>query len=126
MYPWPSFGGFQFHRDETAVYGTDTGWNIAPNYSRQRPLGSAIDAITTLSIGSAERSFEAYLTPERFQILFSMINTKAVFTDWTRPTPDSRNAFLSDVTQVNTGVFSYKRNGPITRKILARIALVSA
>lgn len=125
MYPFPSFGGFQFKREETAVYGTDTGWNIVPAYSRQRPLGSAADAITTMSIGSADRSFELYLTPERFQILLSLINTKALFTDWNRPVPDSRNAFLAEVTQINTGLYSYKGPNGITRKILARVALVS-
>lgn len=125
MYPWPSFGGFQFTRAETAIFGTDQGWALTPSYSRSRPLGSSTDVITTLSIGSADRTFECYLTQDRFTILLSLLNTKALFTDWKRPTPDSRSAFLSEVTQIDEG-YSQVYTGPAKRLIRTRIVLISA
>lgn len=124
-YPWPSYGGFRFKRDENAIWGTDNGWALAPNYNRQRPLGSASDVITTLSIGSAERTFECYLTIERFNALQGLLNTKALFTDWARPTPDSRQAFLSEVTPVEES-FGIKPDGLVKRKRRVRITFVSA
>jgi hypothetical protein len=87
-----------FRREEQAIWETDSGWALSPNYSRQRPLGTGTDVVTTLSIGSAERSFEVMLAPDRFRALQSLINTKATFTDWRRPIPDSRMAFLTEVT----------------------------
>lgn len=124
-YPFPSFGGFNFQRSEYPIFGTDQGWNISPSYQRSRPLGSAIDVIVTSSIGSADRSFECYLTPERYQQLFNMVNTRAVFTDWDRPTPDSRNAFLSEISRVDEA-YSNMKAGPTVRKFRTRVALVSA
>lgn len=97
MYPWPSFIGFKFESTESPIWGTDAGWVLSPSYSRQRPLGSSGDVITALAIGSAERTFEVYLTPARFLILQGLLNTTGSFTDWTRPLPESRNAFLTEV-----------------------------
>ena len=125
MYPFPSFGGFQFKRDETAIWGTDIGWAKTPAYNRQRPLGSAADVTVALSIGSAERSFEINLTPTRFAALEQMLNTRAIFTDWGRPTPDSRMAFLSEVIPVED-IVSHIPNGIDRRKRHVRIVLVSA
>lgn len=124
-YPWPSFGGFLFQRDETVIWGTDAGWEKAPTYNRQRPLGTSSDVITTLAIGSSERTFEAVFTVERFTALEGLLNTKAVFTDWGRPLPDSRNAFLSEVVPIED-VISYFPDGVPKRKRRARLTFVSA
>lgn len=101
-----------FRREETALPETDAGWALAPSYSRQRPLGSATDVITTLAIGSAERAFECFLTPNRFKSLEFMLNTKALFTDWEKPIPDSRMAFLSEVTLLDSAIItkSFEQN----------------
>lgn len=123
-YPWASFSGFFFHREETAIYGTDIGWVKTPSYSRQRPLGTATDVITTLSIGSAERTFELHLTPARYTALESLLNSQGLFTDWTRPTPDSRQAFLAEVSPLGD-VISYSKDGTAIRKRHARVTLVT-
>lgn len=123
--PWASFGGFLFQRSEHIIWGTDAGWVRTPSYSRQRPFGSATDAITTIAIGSAERTFEIILTPSRFDSLEMLMNSKALFTDWGQP-PDSRVAFLTEVTPVED-VVSYAPNVTYaTRKRRTRITLISA
>lgn len=106
MYPWPSFGGFLFTTDERALFETDAGWVRTPAYDRTRAFGTATDVITATSIGSAERTFELMLTPERFAALETMLNSKAVFTDWTRPVPDSRLAFMTEITALGDVVSS--------------------
>lgn len=123
-YPFAGFGGFQFRREEHALWGTDIGWALAPSYSRQRPLGSSSDVISALAIGSAERSFELHLTPERFDALQSLINTTGLFTDWTRPVPDSRMAFLTEVTPIED-VISYDHLKSSQRKRRTKITLAS-
>lgn len=99
MYPWPSFGNFLFTRDESSLQRSDRGWNRTPSYARSRALGSASDNVVTMAVGSSERSFEVYLTPARLAVLAALVNTVAAFTDWERPTPDSRDALLMKVEQ---------------------------
>lgn len=137
-YPWPSLGGFIFKKDEQAIFESDTYWLLAPGYSRQRPLGTDSEVITTLSIGSSERSFEVNLTPSRYKSLENMINSKVPFTDWTRPIPETRMVFISEVSIVQE-VFSTRSmrqqlvggtNGGggtynTERRFRARIVLVS-
>lgn len=125
MYPWPSFGGFSFRKEEHAIYGTDAGWTNAPTYARNRPLGSDSDVITALSIGSAERTFEIILTPERFAALFNLLNTKGLFTDWERPIPDSRQAFLSELVPL-ANVISSDTRATAQRKRHCRVTFISA
>lgn len=125
MYPWPSFGGFLMKREEHIIYGTDTGWVLTPNYQRTRPLGTSTDVIITLSIGSKERSFEVNLSLARYNQLEAMVNTTALFTDWNRPIPDSRQAFLASVSPVDPEVVSYKPEGIYNRKIRTKITLVT-
>lgn len=129
-FPWPSFGGFRFLGvNERPIFRTDRGWNISITTSRQRPLGTATDSIVTLAIGSASRSFELYLTPARFATLQALVNTTALFTDWDRPDPDSRQAFLASVMQLDrTPVKVCDSNGNPTRfpnRVRARVELIS-
>lgn len=125
-YPWASFGGFIFTREEHSIWGTDAGWFLSPSYARSRPLGSNYDVIAALSIGSAERSFEIILSAARLQALVTFTNTKQLFTDWGRPIPDSRQAFISEVVPLEELVSDSKRTGTRVRKYRTRIALVSA
>lgn len=101
-YPWPSFGAaFLFERSEQPLYGSDLGWNSqSPTIDRRRPLGSATDSIVTLAVGSAERTFEVYLTPTRARVLEALVTTTAVLTDWEKPDPDSRAAYLLSVVRL--------------------------
>ncbi len=125
-FPWSSFGAFKFQRREQVLHDTDSGWSRTPAISQQRPLGSAIDSIVTLAVGSAVRTFECYLTPARFITLEALVNTSALFTDWDRPTPDSRQAFLRRVSQVRrTDVLVRSSNGVTPNSIRARVELVS-
>ncbi len=132
-YPWPSFGGFNFQRDERATFESDAGWALAPSYDRQRPFGTATDVITALSIGSAERTFECYLAPNRFAALLTMLNSRAVLTDWQRPIPDSRAAFMTECTPLGDSISSHSgRSQPpspsvtLLRKLHVRLTFVSA
>lgn len=93
-YPWAGFGSFLFARTEQPIFGTDMGWQRLPSIDRSRPLGSATDSIVTTAAGSATRSFECFLSPARLAALTALVNTSATFTDWERPTPDNRAAFL--------------------------------
>lgn len=125
-YPWPSFGGFRFLRNEQVLHVSDSGWSRNLALSQQKPLGSATDNIVTLAVGSAVRTFECYLTPSRFSTLEALVNTTALFTDWDRPTPDSRQAFLRRVNQVRrTDVRVCINNGGTPNSIRARVELVS-
>ena len=97
-YPFSGFGTFLFDREEQPVFGSDLGWNRpSPSVERSRPLGSSTDSIVTLAIGSAERSFEMYLSPQRVRDLEARVTTTGLLTDWERPDPDSRQAFLVSV-----------------------------
>lgn len=99
-YPFPSFGSFNFQRDETADWEGDVGWIPSPSYGRSRALGTNKDILTTFSIGSFERTIEVNLSWDRYQIILSLLNSYAVFTDWRRPTPESKPAFLSEVVPI--------------------------
>lgn len=125
MYPWPSFGGFLFYREETPIFQTDQGWVNSPSYSRQRPLGSGSDVISALAIGSAERTFEVYLTPQRFNGLLMLLNSKGLFTDWDKPVPGSRMAFLSEIVPIEEA-FGIQPTGLTQRKRRVRLTFVSA
>ena len=122
MYPFPSFGGFQFKKEES--WHTDTNWSKSPSYQRSRPLGSATDVAIALSIGSSERTIETYLSPERFAQLEGMLNTTALFTDRGRPIPDSRQAFLLEVIP-SQEMYSYAPTGIVGRKIPTKITLIT-
>lgn len=125
-FPWPSFGGFRFLGvDERPVFRTDSGWNRRISTSRQRPLGTATDSIVTLAVGSASRAFEVHLTPARLAILEALVNTTALFTDWERPNPDSRQAFLMAVTQLDRTVVKVCSDGGTPNRIRVRVELVS-
>lgn len=125
-YPWPSFGSFRFSREERAIFDTDEGWERQPAISQQRPLGSAIDSIVTLAIGSASRTFECRLTPARFTALEALLTTTALFTDWDRPTPDSRQAFLRAVTPLDrTDVLICRNDGSTPNTVRVRVELIS-
>jgi hypothetical protein len=130
MYPWASFGTFKFRREETAHWETDAGWVTTPTFVQVRPLGSTKDHIIATSIGSKTRTFEMILEPDRFDALLSMVNTVASFTDWTRPIPDSRQAFLVEVSAL-TNIFHFDskgrvgRGGRISRGVHTRVSLVS-
>lgn len=125
MFPWPSFGSFQFKKTETAHWETDSGWALAPTYSQTRPIGSNKDHIIAVAIGSATRSFEVNLEQDRFNILQGMLNTVAEFTDWTRPIPSSRQAFLTEVVPVEQLVHLAPEGGSFNRELRVRISLVS-
>lgn len=123
-YPFAGFGAFLFQNDERPLEDSDSFWTLNPSLSRSRALGSTKDRIVTTSIGSAERDWEAHFEPSRFATLTGMINTQGTFTDWTRPTPDSRTAFLANVTQVRSVAFLCT-DGVTRRKIRAKIQLIS-
>ena len=123
-YPWPSFGSFLFARDETPIWGSDQGWRRSPTYARRRPLGSATDSVLTLAIGSADRSFELYLSPSRLAILEALVNTSALFTDWERPTPDSRTALLSLVEPLEWLAVACT-DGTTQKRVRVNVVLVS-
>lgn len=95
-YPWPSFGSFTWLFDEKALDGIGGQWKRKPSIERIRPLGSGTDSILVMAVGSSERQFECYLSPDRFLTLEALANTVATFTDWDRP-PDSRSAYLESV-----------------------------
>lgn len=124
-YPFPSFSSFQFRKEEQPVWESDAGWVLAPTYSRTRPFGSNADVITTLAIGSAERSFELYLSVDRFEELQGLLNTSGEFTDWARPFPDSRLVFLTEMTPISDAV-SNVPGGINLRKRRTKITFVSA
>lgn len=123
-YPFAGFGAFLFEDSERPLVDTDTGWTLEPTIARSRPLGSTRDNLRTMAIGSAERGFELRMEENRFATLQAMMNTTATFTDWTRPTPDSRTAFLARVNVVGY-VASILRTGKSHRKIRAKVELIS-
>lgn len=123
-FPWPSFGTFVFKRDETELWGSDQGWALSPSYAQMRPIGSTKDHIVATAIGSASRSFECYLEPSRFLSLQAKINTVDDFTDWERPTPDSRQAMLMEVVPVEK-TFHRDRTGLTKPVIRTRVTLLS-
>ena len=125
MYPWPSFGSFLFKKEETAHWETDAGWVLAPTFAQARPIGSTTDNILAISIGSAVRTFEVNLTYARFNELLGRLNTTAVFTDWDRPLPTSRSAFLQEVTPLERLIHQSPSSGKFEPEFRVRITLVS-
>ena len=123
-YPFAGFGSFLFRDSERPMVDTDTSWAVKPTIARSRPLGSATDNIRTMAIGSAERSFELRMDEDRYATLQALINTVGAFTDWTRPTPDSRQAYLANATIV-AHVASISRTGKGHRKYRVRVELIS-
>ena len=125
MFPWASFGTFNFQRNERPIWGSDSGWNRKPSVSQQRPLGSAIDSIVTLAVGSSVRVFECYLTPARFATFQALMNSTADFTDWDRPTPTSISAYLHAVEQVDRTIQRTCDAGTDPKTVRVRVGLVS-
>ena len=123
-FPFAGFSSFLFTREEIPIFGTDLGWQRLPSIDRTRPLGSATDSIVTTAAGSATRAFELYLDPTRLAALEALVNTTATFTDWERPTPDSRSAFLS--TLLNLQRLAVKCHDGVTRqRFRVRVELIS-
>lgn len=125
MYPWPSFGAFVFKREEAILWGSDVGWILAPSFAQNRPIGATRDNVLAISIGSRVRTFEINLEPDRQVAFEALLNTTALFTDWERPTPDSRLAYLSDVTPVDKFFHITRPGGTRTIARRFRISLIS-
>lgn len=100
-YPWPSFGSFQFNASERPPIDGDTGWVVGITAQKGRALGALTDSVTVMALGSRTRNLEIYLAEDRLAELQALVGTTAAFCDWTRPTPDSRQAFLESVEQGN-------------------------
>lgn len=98
-YPWPGFGTFQFTKYERPAYNADTGWKPSISTARNRALGALTDSVVTMALGSLEREFSVMLSQSRMEELQALVGTTATFTGWTRPTPDSRPAYLESVVQ---------------------------
>lgn len=98
-YPWPSFGTFQFNATEKPSIDDDSGWVVSITTAKTRALGALTDSITLVALGSRSRSFSIYMAEDRLAALQALVGTSAAFCDWTRPTPDSRQAFLDAVEQ---------------------------
>jgi hypothetical protein len=98
-YPWPSFGTFQFNATEKPSIEDDSGWVVSITAAKGRALGAVSDSITVMALGSRTRNFSIYLAEDRLAQLQALIGSVAAFCDWSRPTPDSRNAFLDTVEQ---------------------------
>ncbi len=126
-YPWPSFGGFHFQKNERPIPKSDSGWNVVLSVTEQRPLGTATSSIVVMAVGSQRRRFECYLSPNRFATLQALLNTTAAFTDWDRPTPNSRQAFLRSVVQLDRTPVLESRcpDGVTPNSVRARVELVS-
>lgn len=124
-YPWAGFGTFKFQRDEHPIENTDTDWTRDPSYSESRPLGSSTDSFVALAVGSATRSYEIYITPDRFRTLEALVNTSASHVDWNRPFPDQRNAFLKRLSIQEADVTVLCRDGVTRRRIRAMLELAS-
>lgn len=125
MYPWASFGNIMWERTERPLYRTDTDWKITPVRDQSVNLGSSSDSIVTLGIGSRVRSWEMYLTPARLAAHQALIGTTDTMTDWDRPTPDSRSAYLANVEPLDRDVAVVCGDGTTLRKIRARITFIT-
>ncbi len=98
-YPWPSFGTFLFNATERPAVEEDTGWVVNISASKSRALGALTDSITLTALGSRQRDFSIYLAEDRLLEFLALVGTTAAFCDWTRPTPDNRQAFLDSAVQ---------------------------
>ena len=127
-YPFAGFSTLLWTREEMPLPGTDVGWVRTPSYSRVRPLGSARDSIVTLAVGSAERSWELYLTPTRLTAHEAVVNSTATLVDWDRPVPDQRSAFLTRVEPLEFVAVACRDEGALpgtARRIRTRLTFVS-
>lgn len=125
-YPWPGFGTFVFTREERPIHGSDTGWQRDhPNYDVAMPLGSSRDSVVLIAVGSARRSFECYLSPTRYTALEALLTTSAVFTDWSQPTPDSRQAVLMALSAIDQYVTMRCSDGVTRRRVQASLELLT-
>lgn len=99
MYPFPSFGTFLFKEDLDNT--TDTWWNRESKATFRRFLSdypNDLSYVRPVERGNGLRSFEMQMTLARVtELQNNYQNTLAVFTDWQRPTPDSRYAWLKTV-----------------------------
>jgi hypothetical protein len=109
-YPWPSFSTFQWTKQESPVFGSDTGWQVQQSFARNKVLGGLADSIIVLSRGSLERRFACYLSMPRFAQLQALIGVSGQFCDWDRPTPDARAAILMGADATET-VITGNRDG---------------
>lgn len=123
-YPWSGFASIVFTATEQPILGTDTGWKRKPVRDRNPNLGSAIDSIVTLAIGSAERSWEAHFEPERLAALEALMGSTDTLTDWISPQPDSRAAYL-ELVDPGQSVAMICTDGSTRRKIRAKLMFVS-
>lgn len=123
-YPFAGFGSFLFALEETAIFGTDTGWNLSPSVARQRPLGSASDTTKVLAVGSAERSFELWLSPDRFASLQALLLTTGQLVDWERPVPDARTALMLSIRQSEWAAVRCS-DGTTQKRIRAAVAFIT-
>lgn len=89
------FGSFTFAFGEEPIWPTHPLWRRRPTYSRKRPLGSGVDVVRTMALGSYETGFEVMLTPDRFNTLLAFLNTVATFIDWDSPVGNSRSALMT-------------------------------
>lgn len=124
MWPWASFGSFQFQPNERPVDNSDVGWNRNASIAQNINLGSSADDIQVMAPRSKTRSFEIRLTPDRFAQLDALTLTTDDFTDWDRPAPNLQRAFLSRVTQLKWEA-RLCSDGNTQRVIRTRIELVS-
>ena len=131
-YPWAGYDGLgNFKRAEMPLFGTDKGWNYSPQIDYGKVLGAAREDVAVLGLGSARRSWEMHMEPDRFATLQALIGTFGTLTDWTRPTPDSRAVVLAQVEQVDPEVgqggcdTSVSTPAHASRKIRVRVDWVS-
>ena len=129
-YPWPSFGSsFTFRREEQPVPGTDTWWSRQAEVRRFRPLGTAVtdpDVVMRQSSGSAQRSFECWMDPDRFDTLAALTGSVDTFTDWGRPTPDSRSACLLAAVVQGEGIFPCGQDGASGKRFRVQLSWLAA
>lgn len=114
-----------FSRPETVRFGTDAGWVRQAHFNVQSPLGSAVDNITTLALGSLTRSFEVVLSPDRYAELAALLNVTSSFTDWQRPLPDSRPAVMMDMDPLEYLIQVNPRNGATEQRIRTKLTFLS-
>lgn len=93
-YPHAGFGNFLFQPEERPEVGSDSGWKLKPTVQKSLPGGANKHDLQVMAIGSSERSFEILLSRERIDDLEASLATTELFTDWSEPIPDSREAFL--------------------------------
>lgn len=132
-YPWAGFEDtlgtqFKFRSDEQPIEGTDTFWRKQPKRDQSSNLGSSRDSIRTLAVGSATRTFELWMEQSRLDQFEGMLGRNGYFTDWLRPTPDSRAAYISEVTPQREA-FGFQQScdddNPHKRKIRTRVTVLS-